>query len=134
MTLLQTRGPGRAASSPERPLSFRLERSGLAGYLLAWAAALAYCSGLVGLAVSPAFEVGVPRWFILACGGGCALAALVAPLLNRPWPHPEPPAGWRAAVAVQPPAPVPALPRVWGAAVGQEMILRRSGSEIAAIS
>jgi hypothetical protein len=96
--------------------------------------ALAYCSGLVGLAVSPAFEVGVPRWFILAYGGSCALAALVAPLLNRPWPHLEPPAGRRAAAAIPAPVPVAALPHIRGTAAGQEMILRRSGSEKAAIS
>jgi hypothetical protein len=54
------------------------------GYLLAWTGALSFCGGLVGLAVSPAFEVVVPRGLILAWGAGCTLAALLAPLLSRP--------------------------------------------------
>jgi hypothetical protein len=29
----------------------------------------------------------VPRWLILAHGGGCALMALVTPLLNLSWRH-----------------------------------------------
>ena len=48
------------------------------GFLLAWAAALAFCAGLVGLAASPRFGAEAPRWFILAYGVGCALLALLA--------------------------------------------------------
>jgi hypothetical protein len=55
----------------------------LAGYLLAWAAALAFCSGLFGLAMSPRFGAVVPRWLILAYGMACALLALLAPQLSR---------------------------------------------------
>ena len=60
----------------------------LVGAFLAWTATLSFCGGLFGLAVSPAFEVAVPRWFILAHGGCCALLALLAPLLSRPWQSP----------------------------------------------
>jgi hypothetical protein len=55
----------------------------LAGYLLTWTAAVAFGSGLVGLAVSPLFEVTVPRWLILAHGIDCILVTLLALLLNR---------------------------------------------------
>jgi hypothetical protein len=58
-------------------------RGGLSGYLLAWTAALWFCSGLVGLAVAPSLGVAVPRWLILVNGVGCALLALLAPLLGR---------------------------------------------------
>jgi hypothetical protein len=58
---------------------------GLDGYLMAWAAALSFCGGLFGLAVSPALEVAVPRWFILAYAAGCAVLAPLALLLSRPW-------------------------------------------------
>src|SRR5262245_49133026 len=47
-----------------RPLVAGPGRGGLGAHLLAGAVALAFCSGLCGLAVSPAFEVAVPRWFI----------------------------------------------------------------------
>jgi hypothetical protein len=60
------------------------ELGGLGSHLLAWTAALSFCGGLLGLAVSPAFEVAVPRSFILAYGVGCALQALLALLLSRP--------------------------------------------------
>ena len=68
-----------------RPLVVDPELGGLGGYLLAWAAPLAFCSGLCGLAVSSVFEAAVPRWFILGYGSGCALLALLAPLLSRSW-------------------------------------------------
>jgi hypothetical protein len=45
------------------------------------------CSGRFGLAISPAFEVMVPRWLILTHGLGCALVALVAPFLSLPRQH-----------------------------------------------
>jgi hypothetical protein len=35
--------------------------------------------------VLPALEVTVPRWLILAHGGGCVLLVLLALLLSRPW-------------------------------------------------
>ena len=66
----------------EGPSSGPPELGRLGSYLLAWTAALSFCGGLFGLAVSSAFEVAVPRWFILAYGVGCALLAL---LLSRPW-------------------------------------------------
>jgi hypothetical protein len=69
---------------PEAPCDVAPEAGELAGYLLAGTAPLAFCSGLVGLAVSPAFEVALPRWLILASGVGCALLAVMAPLLSRP--------------------------------------------------
>jgi hypothetical protein len=46
---------------------------------------VSFCAGLIGLAVSPAFAVAVPRWVILAYGGCCALVALLAPLWSRSW-------------------------------------------------
>jgi hypothetical protein len=61
------------------------EIAGPDSYLLAWTATLSFCGGLFGLAVSSTFEVAVPRWLILACGAGCALQALQALLLSRPW-------------------------------------------------
>jgi hypothetical protein len=81
--------PGRPRVGAERwqegPSSGPPELSGLNSCLLAWTAALSVIGGLIGLAVSPAFEVAVPRWFILAYGVGCALQALLALLLSRPW-------------------------------------------------
>jgi hypothetical protein len=59
--------------------------SGLGAYLLACAAALLYCAGLVALAVLPSLAVTVPRAVILAYGVHCTLLALLAPLLGRPW-------------------------------------------------
>jgi hypothetical protein len=56
-----------------------------AGYLLAWTAALVFCSGLIALAVSGLFDVSVPRWLILAHGGDGAVLALLAGWLTRPW-------------------------------------------------
>jgi hypothetical protein len=75
----------RRTSSLEVSLPLRSEWSGLAIYLLAWTVPLGFCSGLLGLGVSSAFEVVIPRWLILAHGGGCVLVALVAPLLSLPW-------------------------------------------------
>jgi len=81
--------PGRprveAVRWQEGPSSGPPELSGLDSYLLAWTATLSFCGGLFGLAVSSALEVAVPRWFILAYGVGCALLALLALLLSRPW-------------------------------------------------
>jgi hypothetical protein len=81
--------PGRprvkAVRWPEGPSSGPPELSGLDSYLVAWTATLSFCGGLFGLAVSSTFEVAVPRWFILAYGIGCALLALLALLLSRPW-------------------------------------------------
>jgi hypothetical protein len=59
------------------------EPFGLGGYLVAWTARLSFCWGLCGLAVSPAFEVLGPRWFIVAHGTAFVLMALVAPILGR---------------------------------------------------
>jgi hypothetical protein len=64
------------------------ERDSLAGYLLAWTVLIVFCSGLVGLAVSPLFDAEVPRWLILAHGIDCFLLALLALLLTRPWRQP----------------------------------------------
>ena len=79
--------PGRprvgAVRWQEGPSSGPPELGGLV--LLAWTATLSFCGGLFGLAVSSAFEVAVPRWFILAHGVGCTLQALLALLLSRPW-------------------------------------------------
>src|SRR5262249_14865748 len=81
--------PGRprveAVRWQEGPSSGPPELSGLDSYLLAWTATLSFCGGLFGLAVSSALEVWVPRCFILAYGVGCALLALLALLLSRPW-------------------------------------------------
>src|SRR5262249_24970740 len=52
--------------------------------LLACGAPLAFCSGLLQLAVLPAHGVAVPRWLVLAHGIGCALLALLALALNQP--------------------------------------------------
>ena len=60
------------------------ERGGLASPLLAWAALLAFCSGLIGLAASSLLEASPPRWLIQAYGGGCFLLALLAALLSGP--------------------------------------------------
>jgi hypothetical protein len=68
-------------------LPLRYEWSGLAFYLLAWTVPLGFCAGLFALSVSSVFEVVIPRWLILAHGGGCVLVALVAPLLSLPWQH-----------------------------------------------
>ena len=59
-------------------------RAGPGGYLFAWTAALSFGWGLCVLAVSPAFEVVVPPWVILAYGAASALLALSAPVLDRP--------------------------------------------------
>jgi hypothetical protein len=75
-------GAGRWQEGP--PLA-RPVRAGWTAYLLGWTASLSFCGGLFGLAVSPALEVAVPRWFILAYGIGCPLLALLAVLLRRPW-------------------------------------------------
>jgi hypothetical protein len=85
--------------------------AGGAGYLLASMVPLVFCSGLLGLAVSPAFEVAVPRGLILAWGAGCAVVALVAPLLSGP--------------GQQRPAPVP-FPRAVLASVARLVVLRQS--------
>jgi hypothetical protein len=87
MTCQQRRFPLRRTSSLGAALTPRPEWCGLAIYLLAWTVPLGFCAGLVGLAVSSAFEVVVPRGLILAYGGGCVLVALVAPLLSLPWQH-----------------------------------------------
>jgi hypothetical protein len=87
MTCLRRRFPERRPSSLQEALTPRPEWRGLALYLLAWTVPLGFCSGLFGLAVSSAFEVVVPRWLILAYGGGCVLGTLVTPLLSLPWQH-----------------------------------------------
>jgi hypothetical protein len=68
-------------------LPLRPEWSRQAVYLLAWTVPLGFCAGLFALAISPAFEVVIPRWLVLAHGGSCVLVALVAPLLSLPWQH-----------------------------------------------
>jgi hypothetical protein len=78
---------------PEESFSVAPDAGELAGYLLAWTTLLAFCSGLVGLAVSSQFEVSVPRWLILAYGVGCALLAVLALVLSRPWQQHQPSAG-----------------------------------------
>jgi hypothetical protein len=83
MALLQTRGSGRQAPSADRPIVLRPDRGDLAGLLLACLVGLAFCSGLIALAVLPSQGVAVPRWVILAYGFGCVLLALAAPLLSR---------------------------------------------------
>ena len=72
-------------TSRQEDLSLPTEWGRLTGYLLACTVPMAFCSGLVGLAVSPLFEVAVPRWLILAHGIDCILLALLAVLLTRPW-------------------------------------------------
>jgi hypothetical protein len=57
----------------------------LAGAVLACAVPLAFCSGLIGLAVSSRFVEPVPRWLILVYGVGCVLLAWLALVLSRPW-------------------------------------------------
>jgi hypothetical protein len=74
------------------PLSVALERGGLGGHLLVWTVPLSFGSGLIGLGVSP-FGVAVPRWLILAYGVACALKAVLAVLLSRPWQQLQPSAG-----------------------------------------
>jgi hypothetical protein len=81
-----------------------LSRGGLGGYLLAWAGALSFCSGLLGLAALPPLGVEVPRGLIFGYGAGCALLALQSLLLSRPWqqwaagsPGHRLPAGWKRA-------------------------------------
>jgi hypothetical protein len=86
-TFLRTHCPQLRNSLPEAPFAVAPEAGALAGYLLAWTAPLAFCSGLVSLAVSSPFDVAVPRWLILVCGVGCALLALLA----RPWQQSPPP-------------------------------------------
>jgi hypothetical protein len=83
-------GAGERSAAPAkllagRPLCVKPEWLGLGGYLLGWTAALSFCSGLCGLAVSSAFEVAVPRWFILAYGAACALLALLPTISSRSW-------------------------------------------------
>jgi hypothetical protein len=77
-----------AWSQPRTPRQEVLTRStdgyALAGYLLAWAVPVVFCSGLVGLAVSPLCEATPPRWLIVTHGLGCSLLALLATLLGRP--------------------------------------------------
>ena len=63
-----------------RCLFLEPERGWRSGYLFAWTSALSFGSGLCALAVAPAFDVTVPRWFILVYGVACALLALLAPL------------------------------------------------------
>jgi hypothetical protein len=82
-TFLRTHGPQPGVSWQEGP-SLPPDRSGPAGPLLACAAALAFCSGLVELALSSPFESPAPRWFILAYGVACVLLALLALLLSGP--------------------------------------------------
>jgi hypothetical protein len=65
------------------------EGGGLAAVLLACAAPLAFCTGLIGLAASSAMQVPAPRWLILACGVGCVLPTLLAAWLTRPWLQPH---------------------------------------------
>jgi hypothetical protein len=56
-----------------------------AGCLLAWLAALLFCSGLLSLAVLAPLGVIVPRGLIVVCGAGCAVLTLLCLLLRRPW-------------------------------------------------
>jgi folate-dependent phosphoribosylglycinamide formyltransferase PurN len=103
----------RESAFPPRP-----GRVALGSYLLAWTVPLSFCSGLLGLAALSRLEAAVPRWFILAYGAGCALVALLALLLCRPWqPHPAPARGR------------PALPRTSTLSRGQvpEVQNRRPG-------
>ena len=79
----------RPRTSRREDLTPPTESGRLAGYLLAWTVPVAFCSGLVGLAVSPLFEVAVPGWLILAHGIDCVLVALLALLLARPWQQPS---------------------------------------------
>jgi hypothetical protein len=76
-------------TSRQEGLTLPTECGRLAGYLLAWAVPVAFCSGLVGLAVSPLLEVAVPPRLILAHGIDCSLVALPALLLARPWRQPS---------------------------------------------
>jgi hypothetical protein len=85
MASLRARPPGRRTPSLVAPQCVGAERGGLAVYLLAWAAPLSFCAGLVALAVLPSFGVAVPRGFILVHGAHCTLLALLALLLRRPW-------------------------------------------------
>jgi hypothetical protein len=78
--------PNRAAARPvERCLVVAPLWGGQVGFLIACTAALSFCSGLCVLAVSSAIEMAVPRWAILAYGAACAMQALLAPALGRPW-------------------------------------------------
>ena len=61
------------------------QRSAFGGILFAWMAPLSFCAGLCSLAVSSAFEVVVPRWFLLAYGSSSVVLALLAPVLSRSW-------------------------------------------------
>jgi hypothetical protein len=87
--ILRTRRP-QPETSWEESLSLPPEPGGLAGALLACTAPLAFCSGLIGLAMSSLLEAPAPRWLILAYGGGCVLLALLAALLSRPRRIPSP--------------------------------------------
>jgi formyltetrahydrofolate deformylase len=82
---LQMRCPERPPLRLEGPFSLPPGRGGPGSHLLAWTVPLSFCAGLLGLAVLARFGVAVPRWFILAYGGGCAVVALLALLLCRPW-------------------------------------------------
>jgi hypothetical protein len=83
LTFLRT-DCSQSRTSRQEDLTLPTEWGQPAGYLLAGTAALAFCCGLLGLAVSSPFDVAVPRWLILAYGVGCALLAALAPLLSRP--------------------------------------------------
>jgi hypothetical protein len=72
------------------PFSLPPERGEGSGFVLACAAAAAFCAGLFGLAASPWFGVEAPRWFILAYGVSCALLALLALPLSSPRRKPGP--------------------------------------------
>jgi hypothetical protein len=82
----------------------------LGGYLLGWTVPLVFCSGLIGLAVSSLFEVAVPRWLILADGVSCALLALLALLLTRPWQQFQPTARQHQRFGDETPGPPGTLP------------------------
>src|SRR5262245_6513791 len=74
-----TRGLEVARARPPEPGSWW-------AYLLALAVPVAFCGGLLQLALLPALGVTVPRWLILAYGVGCILLALLAILLSPPRP------------------------------------------------
>jgi hypothetical protein len=67
-------------SSQHGPLADAHEPSRRGEDLLGCLVSLSFCAGLIGLAVSPAFALAVPRWFIFTYGITCSLLALLAPL------------------------------------------------------
>ena len=74
----------------QQSLSLPTPHKGLTGAVLACLAPMAFCLGLVGLAVSSRFEATAPRWFILAYGLGCVVVTLLGLLLSGPPRLPRP--------------------------------------------